>query len=334
MRDLQEFRLGVAQCSCAVGDLSVNLDRIAALAERACEQDADVLVLPELSLTGYTVGTCFDKVALRLDRPSPALRRVAQLSQHIALSAGFVEETADGLFFNSVGFWHRGQLLGLHRKVYLPNYGRFDEGKWFARGRDVRAFDTPWGRFAMLVCADAWHPELPYLAAHDGADVLLIMAASADQSLSPDINTLAGWHRLNQTHALTLGAYVAFANHCGAEGEICFTGGSQVVDPLGAVACELDADAGVSVASVSSAVLRQQRLTMPFRRDDDLELTVQLAGAVAARRTNRQSANHLLEHVVDQTHEELIEQNTSVLARIGYDRQAAPRRSDPVTHTR
>jgi predicted amidohydrolase len=320
--DLQHFRLGVGQFPCEPGNMAENLERIATLARDARRSDADLLVTPELGLTGYTLGPAFAEHTLRLDRTSRTLRDIQSLSYEIGVAVGFAEETADARLYNSVGLWYRGELLGLHRKIYPPNYGGFDEGKWFGRGEEMAAFDTPWGRMAMLICADAWHPALPYLAAHDGADVLLYMAASAEHSVRPEIDTLAEWHALNRSHALTMSAYVAFANHCGREAGVRFTGGSQIVDPLGCTIDQVAREPGGCVAPVSPAVVRSQRLAMPFRRDDDLRLTGRLAAAVADRRQTRSRAVDTVRQANSTLQSESILENDvpasgDVIARIG-----------------
>jgi len=306
----------VAQFACVPGDLAGNVQRIAELSETARDQEADLLVLPELSLTGYTVGDRFERLTLRLDESSRTLADIQRLSQEVGLAVGFVEETPDARLYNSVGLWHRGELLGLHRKVYPPNYGRFDEGKWFCHGRCIRAFDTPWGRLAMLVCADAWHPALPYLAAHDGADVLLYMAASAQGAVSEEADTLGDWHRLNRTHALTLSAYVAFANCCGVENDRRFTGGSQIVAPSGRPRITMEDRAGVAVADVSAAALRAQRMTMPFRRDDDLRLTEHLAGVIAQRAKARGGLSDVIDSANTLSARAQADEDEAVIARI------------------
>lgn len=287
-----QFRLGLAQFLCKTGDLHKNLTEIEAVVEAAVKDDIDVLVLPELSLTGYAVGADYADAAIRLDQDGPVLREIRRLSGRVGLALGFVEESSDGFFYNSAGFWHGGELLGLHRKIYPPNYGRFDEGKWFARGDEVRAFDTPWGRFAMLICADAWHPTLPCLAAHDGAEVILHMAASPTHGVRDDIDTLEGWRRLNQTHAMTLGAYVAFTNHVGTQRDLNFKGGSHIAGPCGKVVATCGEGPDMTAADLRADRIRHQQRAMPFRRDDDLQLTIDMAGKVSERKRAARQLDH------------------------------------------
>lgn len=269
------FRIGIGQIDCAVGDVQQNLELIAEYVERAESQGVELLVFPELALTGYSVGNRFPDVALKVD--SPEIDRLMELSRRVAIAAGYIEESHDARFFNSAIYLEDGRIVHIHRKVYPPTYGMFDERRYFGAGRDVSAFDTRFGRMAMLVCGDCWHLPLPYLAAHDGADVLLVLAASSDKSLSADISCRRSWERLNQSYALTLSCFVVFANRVGVEGQLHFWGGSHVVLPNSDMLVQGKIDEPDLVpADLDLALVRKQRIILPFRRDDNLEFTVRL----------------------------------------------------------
>src|SRR5262249_8107589 len=134
---------------------------------------ADVLVFPELSLTGYFLKDMVSTVALRLD--APAVQRLAALSRKrraggpVGLIAGLGGGTDDYHFFKRALDFEKGARGHVRRKAYLPTYGLFDEGRYFARGDRIRGFDTACGRSAMLICEDMWHPSTVYLAALDHA---------------------------------------------------------------------------------------------------------------------------------------------------------------------
>lgn len=284
--EARRFRVGIAQMDCVLADVEANLKLVEEFVDRAAAEQVDLLVFPELALSGYLVRERFHEVSTRLD--SPAIERLRELSHTMALVVGILEETEDVEFFNSSIYLSKGAIRHLHRKVYLPTYGRFDERRYFGAGSEVQAFDTVLGRMAMLVCGDCWHLTLPYMAVHDGADVLLVLAASSKQGLAGTVHPRTAWENLNYTYALTMGSFVVFANRAGVEEGLHFWGGSQVVLPDGRVAAQGALDApDLVVADIDPAVLRRQRIVLPFRRDDQLELTERLAAGILKRKARR-----------------------------------------------
>lgn len=293
-------RVGIAQMNCVVGDLAANLETVERFALDARREECDFVVYPELSMSGYAVGMGFAETSMTPDcREVRALRK---LSKEVGLSVGFIEETEDTEFFNSAMFLHDGRIRHVHRKVYLPNYRVFDERRFYGMGHTVRAFDTPWGRMAILICGDAWHLSMPYLAVHDGADIILTMAASSRQGLSPEINVNAAWERLNQTCALSLTSFVVFANRVGSEvlkgsdTQLDFWGGSHVCHPDGSVLNRAPFDdEDLLVADLDLNMLRKHRIILPFRRDDDLGFTInQGRGILRAKGERRHGFRDLI----------------------------------------
>ncbi|GIW80081.1 MAG: hypothetical protein KatS3mg105_1888 [Gemmatales bacterium] len=147
--------IGIAQMQPQLADLSANLSKVESFVERAHSAGVDVLVFPELGLTGYPIGPWFSEVSI--GRDSPVFARLKELSKRVSLVVGLIEETKDVEFFNSAIFLKDGQVQHLHRKVYLPTYREFDEKRYFMSGWTVSAFETPWCRMAMLICGDCWH---------------------------------------------------------------------------------------------------------------------------------------------------------------------------------
>ena len=170
------FKIGIAQINPRLGDVAANL----ALYEQAIVQAKDervaLLIFPELSLTGYHLRDMVATVALRQD--APELTRLKELSKSVSCVAGLVEESPDFCFYNSAVYLSAGDIQHVHRKVYLPTYGMFDEQRYFARGNTVRAFDSPYGRAAVLVCEDLWHPSTVCIAALDQALLLICPSSS------------------------------------------------------------------------------------------------------------------------------------------------------------
>ena len=125
--------------------------------------------------------------------------------------------------------------MHVHHKVYLPTYGLFDEGRFFAWGDSIRAFDTRWGRVGLLICEDFWHASPPYLLWLDGADLMLFCSASPGRGLGQsDKLELAWWvEHVNRAYASLFTAFVAHSNRVGFEDGLHFWGGSTVFDPNG-----------------------------------------------------------------------------------------------------
>jgi NAD+ synthase (glutamine-hydrolysing) len=270
------FKVALAQISPRLGDVAANLTLHERALDEARGQGAGFVVFPELSLTGYHLKDDVPAVAERLD--GPTLTRLAELSRDLSIVVGMVEESADYRFFNSAVWLDHGKVVHVHRKVYLPTYGMFDENRYFARGGRVRAVDTLCGRAATLVCEDLWHPSTAYLAALDGA--LMIVAPSASPARGVSAATQQDdnarfWERLNRTYAEVYGLFVFYVNRVGYEDGVGFWGGSEVIDPFGQplvkapyyepalVTCEVD---------LRSA--RRKRISSPLLRDEDVNLTI------------------------------------------------------------
>ncbi len=273
---MDKTTIAIAQIDPRLGDVEANLALYERHAREARGAGADLIVFPELSLTGYLLKDMVPNVALRRD--APAMRRLAELSRGTALLAGFVEETPEFRFYNSAAYFQDGELLHVHRKVYLPTYGLFDEGRYFARGDRIRAFDAKIGRVAVLVCEDMWHPSTVYIATLDGALTVLCPSASPIRGISEDVDqddNARYWESLNRTYAQAFSLTVVYANRVGFEDGVGFWGGSEIVDAAGerlAKAAYYESD--VLMHDVGHDVARRQRIIAPMLRDEDVDLTI------------------------------------------------------------
>ena len=151
------MRLAAAQTNPRLGDLDYNLQVHLAQIEAARAQGASLVLFPELSLTGYALRDLVFELAMALE--DPFLAPLYRASVEIDICFGMVERTDLGLFYNSQLYLSGGKLLHVHRKVFLPTYGLFEERRFFAAGKAMRAFDTGLGRTGMLICNDWWHAE-------------------------------------------------------------------------------------------------------------------------------------------------------------------------------
>jgi predicted amidohydrolase len=266
------LNFALAQVDCVLGDVPENTRRARDAITRARAAGADLVVFPELSLTGYALGTVTEDVALTLD--DPAITELAAVSDDIAVVVGLVEHGRVQTY-NTALYLEGGGISHVQRKTHLPTYGRFEEHKHFSEGPQLRAFDTRLGRFAVLICNDAWQAPLAYVAAHDGARVLIVPACS---SLEPGSGTDPAeierdWSDLLRFHARFLQAWVVFVNRVGEEAGLTFWGGSQVVDPWGRIVAQAPrAESALVHAEIDLAAVRRRRREIPLLKEPRLGL--------------------------------------------------------------
>ncbi len=283
-RSDRPFRVAVAQIAPKLGDLAANLETHKRIIAEASRNGADLVVFPELSLTGYFLRDLVSDVALTAD--SGIIAELSQLSGQTRVVFGFVEESSRNLFYNSAGWLENGLLKAIHRKAYLPTYGMFDERRYFAAGSRVRCFDTHLGRVGILICEDAWHLANTVILGADGADLVILMGNSPARGVnSSELASQAVWHHIARNVALSLNVPVIFANRVGYEDGVCFFGSSQVLAPGGstlAQAAQLDEE--ILWATIDPAATRQARIRTPLARDERLELTLRELERIAHER--------------------------------------------------
>jgi len=270
-----DFTVALAQIKPKLGCLDDNMALIEAAIEKGIAEGANLVVFPELALTGYFLKDLVPEVAIGLD--APQIERLKQLSRRISIAIGLVEVTADYRFFNTALYLEEGEILHLHRKVYLPTYGLFDEQRYLARGERFRAFDTRFGRVGMLICEDMWHLSAPYILAMDGATTLICLSSSPGRGVSgaEGLGSAAAWQRLTSTTAMFLNCRVFYCNRVGYEDGINFWGGSEAIAPSGEVTARgslLEED--FVLAKVDEGALRRERIFSPMMRDENLAVTV------------------------------------------------------------
>ena len=279
-----DFKVALAQIKPKLGCVGDNLSIIEEQVAAAILDKADLVIFPELALTGYFLKDLVPDVALTLD--SPEIARLKRLSADIAIAVGFVETTSDYRFFNSAIFLDKGKIVHLHRKVYLPTYGLFDEQRYLARGERFRAFDTRFGRFGMLICEDLWHLSAPYILAMDGAATILCLSSSPGRGLTIDerLGSTIAWQRLTATTATFLNARILYCNRVGYEDGINFWGGSEAVAPCGtSIARGKLMDEDLVYATIIEGELRRERILSPLMRDENLQLTIRELQLIESR---------------------------------------------------
>ncbi len=223
-----------------------NLGRIAEAVVAAAEHGAQLVCFPETALTGYFLMGGVEEVALPAEDLVQRLEVAVLGLRHgteIEVSLGFYEWD-QGEIFNSVlhaalGGPHGARILHVHRKVFLPSYGVFDEGRYVSRGRRVDCYESALGRVATLICEDAWHSITSTIAALGGATVLLIASASPARGMTGTTpRSTRRWRSICGRIAEEHGCYVFRTDLVGFEGGKGFAGSSTAHDPDGELVTE------------------------------------------------------------------------------------------------
>lgn len=254
----------------------------------------DLVVLPETALTGYFVEGGVKELAVSAEQLFADLT-----TEHLAaglppldLVTGFYEIWNTRLYNSALVVRLGGPDAGVkhvHRKIFLPTYGVFDEERFVEPGRSVQAFDLGACRAAVLVCEDAWHSLVPTIAALDGAEVIIILSASPARGIQPSPESdgrpesTLRWERVAQSIAAEHGVFVVVAHLVGFEGGKAFPGGSVVVDPRGAVLARAPIfEAAVTSVAVDLDEITRARTEEPLLSDLETHLPHLLESLTAA----------------------------------------------------
>jgi NAD+ synthase (glutamine-hydrolysing) len=285
---MQSVRIALAQMAPRLGDLEVNLARHHELLAAARSEGANLVVFPELGLTGYLLQDLAGEVSMRLD--DPRLAELAAATSGLSVVASFVEESADHRLFISAGLFEDGELRHVHRKLFLPTYGLFDERRFFAAGDSLRATESRLGAgIGLAVCEDFWHLAVPQLLALDGAQILVNVSSSPGRDLAATnevgLGTATSWRTLMRAYAQLTTSFVVFCNRVGVEESFSFWGGSEVIAPTGEALFSAPLyDEGLFTVDISLADIRRERIVLPLLRDERPELQVRELSRIVAER--------------------------------------------------
>jgi predicted amidohydrolase len=270
------MRIALAQFSPHLGDIERNLAFHLECAEESVKEKTDLLVFPELSLTGYNLRDMVQDVAMDATT-APAFRRLKSLSRRISLVVGFVEESRaeKGLFYNSAAFLSKGKILHIHRKVFLPTFGMFEEGRFFAQGRSFETFATPFGKAGLMICRDFTQYGAGYLLFSGGAEIIIVISAAPGRGITEKeaFDSCHMWELMGEAIAYFSGVFVIYCNRIGVEDGVTFAGGSFIFTPFGkllGLASYLDEE--LLTCSLREADVRDARRKLPFKRDDRPEI--------------------------------------------------------------
>jgi len=270
------MKIALAQIVPKLGDVDANVDMHLDILEKARKEKADLVVFPELGLTGYTLKDLAEEVALD-PASDPRFRRIVARSKGLSVVVGFVEEgPADrGLFYNAAAFIADGKIIHVHRKVFLPTGGIFEEAKFFAQGQDFRTFRAPFGRTGLLICRDFLQYGSSYVHYASGADVIICISAAPGRGIAGGdaFETSRMWELMGEAVSYFSTVFVIYANRAGSEDGVTFAGGSFVFAPGGRLitrASSVDPDLVFCRADLSA--VREARRKWLFKRDEKPEV--------------------------------------------------------------
>jgi predicted amidohydrolase len=288
LTSVRSIRIAIAQIAPQLGQLDANLARHRELLGEARAAGAELVVFPELGLTGYQLQDLASEVSMRLD--DPRLVELANATVGLSAIVSFVEESADHRLFIAAALIEDGEIRHVHRKLFLPTYGLFDERRFFAAGDVLRAVPSRLGvGVGLAICEDFWHLAVPQLLALDGGQILVNVSSSPGRDLASinevGLGTATSWRTLMRTYAQLTTSFVVFCNRVGVDESISFWGGSEVIGPSGAAVFSAPMyDEGLFTVDIEAGDIRRERIALPLLRDERPELHVRELARIVAER--------------------------------------------------
>lgn len=273
----ERLEVAIVQSKPHKGQYRENLRELGeAFAQLGGERPPDLVVLPEAALTGYFLEGAVYELALDAATFAQDLARVWREMRGDAIvdiACGFFENSG-GTYYNSAIYVAVGAseaaTVHVHRKMFLPTYGVFDEDRYLSRGRRLQCFDTRFGRMAMLICEDIWHAIVPTIAAVKGARLLIVPSAAPGRGIEggEELASITRWREILQATAGEHGVFIIYAGLAGFEGGKGMAGASCVIDPRGAVLVQAPPlESCIVRASLDLAEIDLARAAMPLLGD-------------------------------------------------------------------
>lgn len=262
-----QIKVAAAQTETAYGDARANLARHLEYMSDARARGVRLLVFPELSLHGHSVGK--DALTLAIRQNDTLIGQLAEASIDMYSVFGFVEEAPGGQFYNSQATVANGRLVHVHRKAMLATYGKLRDGLYFAAGPTPESFalDDGW-QVATPICADLWNPAVVHRLACDGVTLFAAPISSAREAVGGGFDNPAGWDINLRFYAFTYGVGIVMANRVGSEGMMTFWGGSRILDPFGQTVAQAPDDKECLVTGeLDYEAVRRARFLLPTVRD-------------------------------------------------------------------
>jgi len=270
-------RVALVQTKPRKGQYRENLEALQDVFRQLAEKEPpDLIVLPEAALTGYFLEGAVYELALEAPRFAEDLVRAwraANGARTVDIACGFYEN-AEGTYYNSALYLEIGEhahaIKHVHRKMFLPTYGVFDEERFLSRGRRLSVFETRFGQVAILICEDVWHAIMPTIAAVKGARIMIVPSAAPGRGIEEghELSSITRWRGILQSIASEHGIYLLYAGLAGFEGGKGMTGSSSVTDPQGRTVVQAPATGACIVkAELDLREIDLARATLPLLGD-------------------------------------------------------------------
>jgi len=279
------MKIALAQISPKLGDIDQNFRMHNEYIQKAKKKKVDLLIFPELSLTGYTLKDMVEEVALD-PQSDPLFKKLKDFSREISFVVGFVEEKEKGLFLNSAAFFSQGTITHIHRKIYLPTYGMFEELKFFGEGKNFKTFTTRFGKTGMLICYDFLHISSSYLLFVGGSELIIAISAAPGRGFSDDGGYASSrmWELMGEAVSRFFQSFVVYCNRVGFEDGKSFAGGSFIYNPGGQLIAKSPyTDEDFLVKDIDLEEIRRFRKSRPYRRDEKPEVTLEAFKRIVAK---------------------------------------------------
>ncbi|MFW6160906.1 MAG: nitrilase-related carbon-nitrogen hydrolase [Acidobacteriota bacterium] len=283
------MKVVLAQITSLLGDVEKNFHKHLECIENARKEKADLIIFPELSLTGYSLMDMVENVGLNPFQDS-MFNELKKISRDISLVLGFVEEKERGLYFNSAAFIEDGEIKHIHRKVHLPNYGMFEEKRFLARGKDFLPFTTKFGKAGMLICYDFLHYSSSYPLSAGGADIIIVISAAPGRG-NQEKDEFASqhmWELMGEAISCFSTSFVFYCNKVGFEDGKCFAGSSFIFGPSGKLYTKVPAlDECLITQEIDLDEISSIRKKRMYRRDDRPELILHSLKQIISSNENK-----------------------------------------------
>lgn len=276
------MRVHIEQMKAVLGDTEKNLLRMLEGIDKAISNGDDLIVFPELCLNGYVLEELVFESAIR---EVPAI--LLEKSQEISIIFGAVEMGEEDYPYNTLFYLEDGKVIAKHRKVYLADYGMFYEGRYFKNGDKIRAFDTKFGRVAMLQGEDIKHQSVQLILSQDRAKYIFVSAAVPTTLGITKHSISSEWRELLKTNSYLNGVYTVMANRVGVEDGVTFFGNSMLVAPDGEVIEEAKFMKEDSLScELTERRLKATRIANPIFKNENLDLTMRELKRIAEEKNN------------------------------------------------